>query len=59
METKSFTFSTEDMESLALAWIFKHHPLTLQQYKGNEIDPVTDDITFTFGSPEDSDAEDT
>ena len=55
METKSFTFSTEDMESLALAWIFKHHPLTLQQYKGNEIDPVTDDITFTFGSPEDSD----
>ena len=58
METKTFTFSTEDMESLALAWILKHHQVSLQQYKGNEVDPVTDAITFTFGPPEDDDGED-
>jgi hypothetical protein len=57
MENKSFTFSTEEVENIVVEWIYKNYGIRHLQYNGNEIDPVTDDMTFTFGPPEDDDDE--
>ena len=59
MENKSFTFSTEEVDNIVVEWIYKNYGIRHLQYNGNEIDPVTDDMTFTFGPPEDDDGEDT
>jgi hypothetical protein len=55
MDNESFTFTTDEVERIVLLWIRENYGVGHLQYNGNEINPETDAMTFTFGPPEDDD----
>lgn len=55
---KTITLEADEIENILLGWIAKNYRIANMEYDGNEVDPVTDAMTFTFLPKEDDDGED-